>query len=151
MKRTISFIFLLAVLSCASGYLLSKASWIGRVGMTFFYKEYNFMKIWWQGAIAVFLTLMILFSLHSIVHRRLSLTAARLLHIFILLLVATGIYFTYDDFTNNLSHKILGHRFHYGFYLFWTSWLLICFFFIFKKRKTVIITTSSDKKETITQ
>ena len=109
------------------------------------------MKVWWQGAIAIFLALMILFSLHSIVHRRLSLTAARILHVFILLLVAVGLYFTYDDFTHNLSHKILGHRFHYGFYLFWVGWLLICIFFIFKKRKTVITTTSSDKTETITQ
>jgi hypothetical protein len=151
MKRTVLFIFLIAALSCVSGYLLSKASWVARVSMTFFYKEYNFMKIWWQGAFAVFLVLMILFLIHSLIQRKMRTTAARLLHVVIMVLVAAGAYLTYDDFTNNFSHKLLGHRFHYGFYLFWIQWMLICLFFIFKKKRTITTTTvSADKTATIT-
>ena len=149
MKKTVLFIFLLAVLSCLSGHLLSKASWVGKVGMTFFYQEYNFMKIWWQGSVAVFIMLMILFLLHLLIYRKLHIIAGRLLNLVILFLVASGLYLTYDDFTNNFSHKILGRRFHYGFYLFWIEWMLICLFFIFKKKRTVTITTNSDKTETV--
>ena len=151
MKRTSLFIILLATLSSVSGYLLSKASWVARVSMTFFYKEYNFMKIWWQGAIAVFLALMILFMLHAIVQKKLPVIGARLLHTIILILVVAGLYLTYYDFTTTFSHKLLGHRFHYGFYLFWIQWILICLFFIFKKKRTIVITTISDKTELINQ
>ena len=149
MKKTALFIFFLALISCASGHLLSKASWLGKVGMTFFYQEYNFMKIWWQGAIAIFLVFMILFLLHTLIQKKLPFVAARLLHTIILFLVGAGAYLTYDDFTNNFSHKVLGHRFHYGFYLFWIGWGLICFFFIFKKKRTITITTNSDKTEIV--
>ena len=134
MKRTIFFIGLLAVLSAISGYLMSKASWIGRVGMTFFYKEYNLLKIWWQGAIAVFIILMILFAIHSMIQTKLRIGGARAVHFLVLLLAAGGLYLTYDDFSNELAHRMLGRRFHYGFYLFWVDWMLICLFFVFKKK-----------------
>jgi hypothetical protein len=134
MKRNIFFLGLLAVLSVVSGYLMSKASWIGRVGMTFFYKEYNLLKIWWQGAIAVFIMLILLFVLHSFIHMKLRIAGARALHFLLLLLAVGGLYLTYDDFTNELSHRMLGWRFHYGFYLSWADWMLICIFFLFKKK-----------------
>ena len=125
--------------------LLSKASWIGRVGMTFFYKEYNLLKIWWQGAIAVYIVLLLLFALHAFLQRVLRPVAARLMHIAGLLIAIMCLYLTYDDFTNNLSHRLLGWRFHYGFYLGWAGWILICLFYVFKKRSTTTIVTSSDK------
>ena len=53
-------IFLLAILSTVSGYLLSKASLVGRIGINLFYKEYKFLKVWWQGALVVFIVLLIL-------------------------------------------------------------------------------------------
>jgi len=134
MKRYTFFLSLLAALSAISGYLMSKASWIGRVGMTFFYKEYNLLKIWWQGAITVFIMLILLFVLHSFIHTKLRLAGARAVHFLLLLLAVGGLYLTYDDFTNELSHRMLGWRFHYGFYLFWADWMLICIFFLFKKK-----------------
>ena len=135
MKRTVLFLTLLAGLSAVSGYLLSKASWIVKVGMTFFYKEYNLLKVWWEGAIAVYLFLLILFVGHTIVQKTLPHITARLLHILALMTAITALYFTYDDFTYDLSHKWLGRRFHYGFYLIWIDWMLICLFFAFKKKK----------------
>jgi len=149
MKRTLLFLFILAISSAISGYLMSKASWIGKVGMTFFYKEYNLLKIWWQGAIAVYLVLMVLFTLHFICHRKLPVVTSRLLNLVLMVIALGGLYFTYDDFRTDFSHRLLGSRFHYGFYLFWVDWALICFFFIFsrKKQKTTTETGKTPKEQ----
>jgi len=151
MKRNATFLLFLAVLSVISGILLSKASWVGRVGMTFFYKEYNLLKIWWQGAIAVYIIWLVLFLLHSFIQRTLPAITARLLHIVILFAAIACLYFTYDDFANDFSHHLLGRRFHYGFYLGWIGWMLICLFFAFKRSRTKTTITSSDKTEIVTQ
>ncbi len=152
MKRKLLFIVYLALLSVISGHLLSKASWIGRVGMTFFYKEYNLLKIWWQGAAAVFMFLMLLFFIHDQLQRRLTAITARAVHILLLLVAAACLYFTYNDFTNDFSHHLLGRRFHYGFYLIWFGWISTCIFFVLKKKSTTtVITTNSDKTETTGQ
>ena len=132
MKKNILLILFMALLSAVSGLLMSKMSFIGRVGINLVHKEYKFLKIWWQGAIAVFLVLMILLWVHNLVQQKLPAATARLLHVFLLLLVVAGLYFTYDDFHTDISHRLLGHRFHYGFYLGWIGWMLICLFFIFR-------------------
>jgi hypothetical protein len=134
MKRTVLFLLLLAVLSAVSGFFMSKASWLGRVGMTFFYKEYNLLKVWWQGAIAVFIVFILLYLLHTAFQSKLHIAAARTLHVIMLLLALVALYFTYDDFSNDFSHHLLGWRFHLGFYLIWAGWILICFNFLFKKK-----------------
>ena len=151
MRRNILFLLFLAVLAVISGILLSKASWIGRVGMTFFYKEYNLLKIWWQGALAVYIVWLVLFVAHSFIQKKLPPVTARLLHILILFAAIACLYLTYDDFTNDFSHHLLGWRFHYGFYLGWVGWMLICLFFALKRNRTKTTITSSDKTETITQ
>ncbi len=131
MKRTAPFIGLLVILAIISGQLMAKATWIGRVGITFFHKGYNLVKVWWQGAIAVFLVWMVLFYVHSILQQRLKPGLAKVMHVFILLLAAAGLYLTYDDFHTDITHRMLGHKFHYGFYLGWVGWMLICLFYIF--------------------
>ncbi len=145
MKRNILFLLFMAMLSVISGLLLSKASWVGRVGMTFFYKEYNLLKIWWQGAIAVYIVWLVLFLFHTLMQRALPAITARLLHIVVLVMAIAGLYFTYDDFSNNFSHHLLGRRFHYGFYLGWLGWMFICLFFAFKRMHKQITITNSDK------
>ena len=62
MKRVIPFLLFLSGIACASGYLMSKLTGIGKIGITLMHREYQFLKIWWEGAIAVFLGLLILFS-----------------------------------------------------------------------------------------
>jgi len=150
MRRVLPFLVLLAVLSAISGYLMSKASWIGKVGMTFFYREYNFMKVWWQGGLAVFLFLMLLFLLHSFIERKMPFWLAKFLHLLLVLADSGGFYLTYDDFTTDFSHRLLGWRFHYGFYLVWVDWLLICIYFLFKHRKPAKTATVPGKTETTT-
>lgn len=147
MQKNFSFIALLAGLSALSGVLLSKASWIGRVGMTFFYKEYNILKIWWQGGTAVFLFIMLLFTLHQLIHNRLPVVAARVVHFILLLLAGTILYLNWVDFTETTAHRILGSRFHYGFYLVWVQWILVCIFFLFKKKNVALGAIKQDKTE----
>lgn len=113
---------------------MSKATWIGRVGMTFFYKEYNLLKIWWQGAIAVMLFLLLMYMLHRFFARKLPFAQARMAH-FLLLLAAGGLlYYSYYDFHHTLTHRMLGWKFHFGFYLVWIGWILVAMHYITKPK-----------------
>ncbi len=150
MKRTIPFLLLITALSGVSGYLMSKASWIGRVGITFLHREYNLLKIWWQGGLAVLLVMILFFILQSAIENKLRFWFAKFLH-FLLLLAAIGcMYLTYDDFTTDFSHHLLGSRFHAGFYLAWGEWILICVYFLFMPKKKKIAATDINKKEQAT-
>ncbi len=150
MKRTIPFLLLITALSALSGYLMSKASWIGRVGITFLHREYNLLKIWWQGGLAVLLVMILFFILQSFIENKLPYWLAKFLHIVLLLAAVCCLYLTYDDFTTDFSHHLLGKRFHMGFYLAWAEWMLICIYFMFMPRKKTTIVTNKDKKETVT-
>jgi hypothetical protein len=131
-KRYVLLLFLF-VLSIISGFLMSKASWVSRVGMSLFYRQYNFLKVWWKGGLAVFLVWMVFFGVQYMVQKKLSRPMAARVHIFACVLALTGLYFTYNDFRNTLSHNLLGERFHLGAYLFWIGWLFISAFFILER------------------
>jgi hypothetical protein len=136
MKKSTSFILLLlAALATLSGYLLSKASLVGKVGITLVYKEYSFLKVWWQGALAVFACWLLLLLVQGWAGRRAKGGNAALAHVAALLLATIGLFFTYQDFRNNLSHRLLGERFHIGGYLFWIGWMIISLFYLFRGRK----------------
>jgi hypothetical protein len=131
-KRYMLLLFLF-VLSIISGFLMSKASWVSRVGMSLFYRQYNFLKVWWKGGLAVFLVWMLFFGVQGLVQKKLSRAMAVRVHILAGVLALLGLYFTYNDFRNTLSHNLLGERFHLGAYLFWIGWLFISGFFILEK------------------
>jgi hypothetical protein len=137
-KRTASLLSLLAVLSGLSGYLLSNASLAGKVGISLFYKQYRFLKTWWQGALIVFVVLLILFFVQGLAERKLSKARAKVLHVFMILLALAGLYFTYYDFRHTTSHRLLGERFHIGAYLFWIDWILISSFYLTQKKPEFI-------------
>ncbi len=136
MRRSASLTLFLAILSVVCGYMFSNASWIGKVGMSLFYKEYNFLKIWWQGALLVFAILMILYALQSLVQRRAPVSTARVVHIFALVAAIIGLYLTYDDFRHTTSHRWLGERFHIGGYLFWIGWMVISLYLLVSKQNS---------------
>jgi hypothetical protein len=123
-RKYVSLTFVLAVLSLLSGYLLSKVSLTGRAGISLFYKEYRFLKVWWQGALVVFGTLLLLLLLQASISSKLTRTKANLFHGFMILLALLGLYFTYQDFRHTIAHRLLGERFHLGAYLFWISWII---------------------------
>jgi hypothetical protein len=132
---TAPFLFLLLGLAVVAGYLLSKATLIGRTGIALFYKEYRFFRYWWKGALLIFAVWMLLFLLHHFLQRHLFRRHAALLHITALVIAVIGLYFTYSDFRNDFSHRLLGERFHLGFYLFWIGWMLISLYYLFQRRR----------------
>lgn len=132
MKKISLPILVLGLLSLLSGWLLSKASLVGRVGIRFFYQEYRFLKIWWQGSLVVFTILILLFLLQGQGLRRLGGKGGALLQIFMMLVCLAGTWLTYEDFQHSITHHLLGQRFHLGIYLFWIGWLLICIFYLFQ-------------------
>lgn len=134
MKRTGFFVAGLFLLSILSGILLSKASLVGRAGMTLFYQEYNFLKTWWKGAVLIFITLLLLFIIQGQLQKNKPLSKARLINIVAVVLALAGLYFTYLDFSNSVTHRWLGTAFHTGGYLFWIGWLAISVFYLFPIR-----------------
>lgn len=150
MKRALLLI-LLAGLSVISGLFMSRSSWIGKVGITFFHKAYNITKIWWQGATAVFIILLLFFFLHSLLQQKLSSVVAKIFHFLLLLTAATALYITWDDFHTNLSHRLLGHNFHNGVYLVWVGWMMECIFFLFSRKTQNVPAINSGRKETADQ
>jgi len=115
----------LVVLSIISGYLMSKASLIGRTGMSLFYREYNFLKVWWKGALLVLILLIGLYLIHGFIQKSFIHRKARTVHFIATIFAVTGLYFTYNDFRHTISHHLLGERFHLGVYLFWIGWIVI--------------------------
>jgi len=132
MRSNFLFIFFLAVLSVISGFLLSRMSWIGRVGINLMHKEYKFLKVWYKGAGVVFAVWIILFLVQSIVQKKLSLAGSRMVHIAAIIIAIAGLYITYKDFRTDFSHGLLKERFHLGAYLFWIGWMSISLFFLTK-------------------
>lgn len=144
-KRFTYLVVVLAILSLVSGILLSKASLIGRTGINLFYKEYKFLKVWWQGALVVFVVLLLLAILQGIAERKLYHKKAKVVQLGCLLAAVAGMYFTYLDFRHTTTHRLLGERFHLGGYLFWIGWIIICCFYLFQKQKPteLPVTTST--------
>jgi hydrogenase-4 membrane subunit HyfE len=141
-KRTSLLVVFLAALACLSGYLMSKASFIGRLGMTYVYKEYRFLKTWWKGALAVFIIWILLLIIQTIVEKKLSKQKAIIVHVAFILLALVGLYFTYSDFQHTTSHRWLKERFHIGAYLFWLGWIIISVFCIVQRREDILIEKS---------
>lgn len=134
MKRLTPLIIFLAFLSVISGYLFSKMSWIGRIGVNLMYSDYTFLKVWWQGAIAIFVILMALTTIQYLVHRYAPLRTSRIVHGIAIFIAAFGLYYTYHDFQSYYAHRWLKEKFHLGAYLFWIGWMIISFFYLYSRK-----------------
>jgi len=134
MKRSTSLSFFLLILSVLSGIMLSNATWVGKIGMGLFYKEYTFLKVWYKGAALVFLVLMTLYTLQSLAQKTLAHSTAKIIHIIALLTAVSGLIFSYLDFRKDFSHRLMGERFHIGVYLFWIGWLIISIYLLLTKK-----------------
>lgn len=130
MKRSHGLFVFLFIVSIISGYLMSKASLVGKAGMSLFYREYNFLKTWWKGALLILGTMILLYFLHYMITKKFDLKNQKNFHRVFCLLAIVGLYFTYDDFRHTLSHHLLGERFHIGVYLFWIGWVTIAIYFL---------------------
>ena len=137
MKGLSTVIAIQALLSTISGVLLSQMSFIGKVGISVLYREYDIFKIWWKTAVLLFIIqlalLLVLWLVKRLLGRRLAFAAFLLFLLFGLV----GAYFTYLDFTTT-THRVMKANFHAGVYLFWGTWTLVCIYFMavpLKKRQ----------------
>jgi heme A synthase len=137
-KRVSLLVVVLAALAWLSGYLMSKASFVGRLGMTYIYQEYRFLKTWWKGALVVFFVWMVVLAIQAIAEKKLPKTKATVLHVTFILLALLGLYLTYSDFQNTTSHRWLKEKFHIGAYLFWLGWIIISAFSIVQKKEDIV-------------
>jgi CDP-diglyceride synthetase len=148
MKRGFILFLLLAGIATVSGIFMSHATWLGRVGITFFHKDYNFLKIWWQGAIAVCLIYVLVHYLQLWIKHKLNPPTQKLVPFVLLLLAIVGWYFSYDDLNNNFTHHLLGRRFRYGVYVFWLGWAIVALNGIIGRKTVTKSPTDQDRTET---
>lgn len=135
MKNRIIAVLVLAFSSLLSGILISKMSFIGRVGITIIYNEYAILKSWWKTALLFFAIQAILFVVFSIWQKQnTSKLKQFILPIIFLFIGFGGLYYSYNDFTQT-SHRLLKASFHFGFYLFWMTWFANCIYFLIKRPK----------------
>lgn len=137
MKRKLVFVFALALFALLDGYLLSAISFFGKAGISLFYTQYNFLKIWWKGALLVFIIWIFLFVVQNALSKKLSKATSNNLFAVSSLLAIIGMYFSYADFRNSLSHRWLGERFHLGVYLFWLGWIAISVYLLLEKNRAL--------------
>lgn len=128
MKPARFIILLQAILSLLSGYLISKMSLIGRIGINLMYSEYIIFKSWWQTALLLFGIQSLLLGVQFFVKKRKGNKLAFRLSLVLLVIALFGLYTTYHDFQHTISHKLLKEKFHLGFYLFWLTWIGGCLF-----------------------
>jgi hypothetical protein len=140
LKKRSLLVFSLALLSILGGYLLSAISFVGRAGINLFYTEYKFLKSWWKGALLLFIVWLILFVVQSVLYKRSGRITATIVQVVGLLLAIGGLFFSYLDFRNTISHRWLGERFHLGVYLFWLVWMAISVFILVKEKRSADIT-----------
>jgi hypothetical protein len=124
----------LALFSLIDGYLLSAISFVGRAGISLFYTQYQFLKSWWKGALLVFIIWIILLVVQSWLGKKVKRATAKIMQIALLIIAIAGLYISYADFRNSLSHRWLGERFHLGVYLFWLGWIAISIFMLLQKK-----------------
>lgn len=134
---TLLLVFLLA-LSVTAGILFSKISFIGRVGINLFYKNYAFFKVWWQGAGLVFGIFLLWMLIHAAIRKYATAKNALITYILTLVLAVAGLVFTYNDFRHDLSHRLTGERFHLGGYCFWLGFMAISMYYIVNRKKTTV-------------
>ena len=136
-KNNFLFAGCLIIFSLLSGYLLSSISFIGKIGIGLFYHQYKFLKVWWQGSLSVLAIWMVLFWVHTFYYKRISKMKYHIFSTLSLVFALTGLYLSYADFRNNLSHRWLGERFHLGVYLYWIGWVAIVIFVYQNNRKVI--------------
>ncbi|PZP46484.1 MAG: hypothetical protein DI598_12055 [Pseudopedobacter saltans] len=135
MKNYKILICLQLVLSIISGVLVSKMSFLGRLGINIVYKEYTLFKTWWKTAIVMAIIQVLLTLIQQYMGQKQPANKAKMFSAILLVVAIAGLYGTYNDFTTTFSHKILKEKFHLGFYLFWLTWIIGNLYFLFYRPK----------------
>lgn len=143
MKRNyLLLFFILVCLSLLSGNLTAGVSLIGKIGISFFYKQFSFFQSWWQSALVCLSLMSVVGTVLYFLDRSMSGLRRKTVLIGCFLVFLAGLYFTFRDFRTDLAHRWLGERFHVGVYLYWIGFGIISLFFALTEKK--MITTVSD-------
>src|SRR6476620_3015201 len=134
LKKNTIILFTLFLCSIFSGYLLSKASLTGRVGIDLFYKQYRFLRDPMKSFFLILIVYIILFMLLGLAYKRMNTNISNRISFFILFTGLIGAILTYYDFHHTITHKLLGSKFHFGGYIFWVGYIIIPSFFLFNKK-----------------
>ncbi|MGC4231985.1 MAG: cytochrome d ubiquinol oxidase subunit II [Niabella sp.] len=138
MKRNyLLLLFILICLSVLSGNLTAGVSLIGKIGISFFYKQFSFFQSWWQSALVCFTLMLIIGTILYFIDRALNGIKRKMVLILFFLISLAGLYFTFRDFRTDLTHRWLGERFHVGVYLYWIGFCIISLFFALTDKKKI--------------
>jgi threonine/homoserine efflux transporter RhtA len=87
--------------------------------------------------------LTILFIIQGILQKNKPPEKKRLVHIVAIVLALLGLIFTYYDFSNTVTHRMLGTSFHVGAYLFWAGWIAISIYYLVPGRRDIAVSTKA--------
>lgn len=146
--RYTSLLLLQAFLSVISGILITKMSFLGRIGVHTMYREYLVFRSWYKTALLLFVVQVVLILILSICKKIMTTALTRFVSLCFIAVGAIGLFFTYTDFTTT-SHRVMKASFHWGFYIFWIGWFISCLFFLFKKSNTPKSLVQSQNENTI--
>lgn len=138
-KNIFILVLLQALLAVLMSFMISKMSFMGRMGITFLYREYLVLKSPWKTAALIFAIQLFLIVILAFFKYFTPAKIANALALFTILVGLGAAYFTYLDFTTT-SHKYMKSNFHMGVYLFWVAWIFSAIFFLFLKKKKVALT-----------
>ncbi|MBS1645371.1 MAG: hypothetical protein JST36_10065 [Bacteroidetes bacterium] len=125
MRKHVLFILFLIGLSLSSGWLMSRMSWIGRLGVNWFHQDLKFLKTWYWGGGLEFILLFVLFVLQYSLRRKCLPLVGISVQLVALLLAVLGFWLCWVDFKSDLSHHLMKQNFHAGVYLFWIGWACV--------------------------
>ncbi|HMR85578.1 MAG TPA: cytochrome d ubiquinol oxidase subunit II [Niabella sp.] len=138
MKRNyLLLLFILICLSVLSGNLTAGVSLIGKIGISFFYKQFSFFQSWWQSALVCFALMLIIGIILYFIDRALNGIKRKMVLIVCFLIFLAGLYLTFRDFRTDLTHRWLGERFHVGVYLYWIGFCIMSLFFALTDKKKI--------------
>lgn len=119
----ITLILIQAIIALISAYLISQMSFVGRMSINLYYKEYGIFKDIIRTAILLFsiqfCLVIFLYLCKKFVHQYLYIAII----IIVISSILGGAYQSYLNFTMT-SHKHMRLLFHSGIYLFWFASLL---------------------------
>lgn len=131
----ISFIQLL--LAVISALLMAQMSWVGKMGISLFYKDYAILKDPISSGVSIFVAQMVVIIILHLLYILTGRKALRIACIFFFLLAAIGLAYTINDFRQELSHRMLKYKFHYGFYLIWGGMMLSTLYYFFLPQRKI--------------
>ncbi len=140
MKRNyLLLFFILVCLSLLSGNLTAGVSLVGKIGISFFYKQFSFFQSWWQSSLVCLALMLIVGTILYFIDRALKGRQRKVVLIACFLVFLVGLYFTFRDFRTDLAHRWLGERFHVGVYLYWIGFGIISLFFALTEKKEIAV------------